>query len=169
MYFEEGNNDIDTFCHVCWRTFMCCSSCNALVSRLFRKKKEKRTEAQLNCDMFAALCRTLLEVWHSDLTPYADLGCRKNSLPCPCDATKLKSVRLLEKLVCMYVCMYEKVPGRPVFFLADTPGSYKHGGSRRVHEVPLSAGVQICQQRNGLQLQWQEEIHNLEKAVDLPG
>lgn len=48
-------------------------------------------------------------------------------------------------------------------------GDHQHGGSRRVHEVPLAAGVALCQQGNGLQLQRQEEIQHMEEAVDLPG
>lgn len=53
--------------------------------------------------------------------------------------------------------------------LATLTSSHHHGSSRRVHEVPLAAGVALCQQGNGLQLQRQEEIHHMEEAVDLPG
>ncbi len=44
-----------------------------------------------------------------------------------------------------------------------------NGGIRgRVHEVPLTAGVPVRQQRDGLQLQRQEKIHHMEETVALP-
>ncbi len=44
-----------------------------------------------------------------------------------------------------------------------------NGGVRgRVHEVPLTAGVPVRQQRDGLQLQRQEKIHHMEETVALP-
>lgn len=48
----------------------------------------------------------------------------------------------------------------------------QHGGRRDgcgVYEIPLASCVTLCQSRNGIQLQRDEEIHNVASAMDIPG
>ena len=61
------------------------------------------------------------------------------------------------------VCVCEEVAE------SSPPALREHGGGRRDDEVPLSSGVPVRQQGDGLQLQRPEEVQHLEEAVDLPG
>lgn len=70
---------------------------------------------------------------------------------------------------CVLACAWISLQGKAAETPAESFEDHQHGRSRRVHEVPLAAGVAVCQQRNGLQLQRQEEVHHMEEAVDLPG
>lgn len=48
----------------------------------------------------------------------------------------------------------------------------QHGGRRDgcgVYEISLASCVTLCQSRNGIQLQRDEEIHNVASAMDIPG
>lgn len=121
----------------------------------------KQKQTQTNNDMFDVLfdaaCSNSLAVFdkssksraapprasRSDLTPYVDLQCRKAAPPRPCDVTS----RSWRGFPSVSACEAD------FLLLADTSSSQRHGGSRRVHEVPLAAGVEVRQQGNGVQLQ----------------